>query len=193
MLVGFDCSKNGTAVCFREEGKKTLFYTYTTHLSKKINEYLYEDNDFVIVAKRQQYSGLDDFEILRHIRDQIFYDTNSWFNKDSKVYIEGYSMGGNGRVTMLAELTSLLKNEIYNLGYKLNGVYAPTSIKLKVGGKGNLKKDEIYQKCWNNDGLKNLIKNLELEGHPFKNDCWQLDVLDSWAVSEMGKIMDKGE
>lgn len=191
MLIGIDASKNGTGVCIRGKSK-TILYTYTKHLPKKIKEFYLDNNNFVVIAKQQLYPDtLSDFEQLRHIRETIFRDISPFITGDAKFFFEGYSMGGNGRITMLAELTSLLKDSVYEMGYRINGIYAPTSVKKVVGGKGNMKKDEIYDSCWNNSQLKELMENIEEDGHKFKNDCWQIDVLDAWAVSEMGRIQEE--
>lgn len=191
MLIGIDASKNGTGICIRGEYKTTL-YTYTKHLPKKIKEFYLDNNDFTVIAKQQIYPDtLSDFEQLRHIRTTIFRDISPFITGDAKFFFEGYSMGGNGRITMLAELTSLFKDAIYEMGYKINGIYAPSSVKLGVGGKGNLKKNEIYDNCWGNSQLKELMNKIEEDGHIYKENCWQIDVLDAWAVSEMGRIQEQ--
>lgn len=191
MLIGIDASKNGTGICIRGKSK-TILYTYTKHISKKIKEFYLEDDEFVVIAKRQDYPDtLSPFEQLRHIRTEIFSDIAPFIADGAKFFLEGYSMAGSGRITMLAELTSLFKDAIYDMGFKIDGIFAPSSIKKHVGGKGNLKKNEIYENCWGNEKLKSLMNKIEKDGHKFKNDCWQIDVLDAWAVSEMGKIQEQ--
>lgn len=188
MLVGIDASKNGTGICIRGKSK-TILYTYTKHLPKKIKEFYLEDDEFVVIAKRQDYPDtLSPFEQLRHIRTEIFSDIAPFIADGAKFFLEGYSMAGSGRITMLAELTSLFKDAIYDMGFKIDGIFAPTSVKKVVGGKGNMKKDEIYDTCWNNSQLKELMNKIEEDGHTYKENCWQIDVLDAWAVSEMGRI-----
>ena len=192
--IGIDASKNGTAVCVKTD-KWCYFYTLTAHISKKITNFTYTDNGFTVVVDRipDEWKELDDFECLKTIADKIFSSISNLIDDNTKFYFEGYSMAGSGRITMLAELTSLLKNHIYNSGCKINGIYAPSSVKKHVGGKGNLKKDEIYERAWDDEDLNKFKESVAEQGHGWKNNCWMSDVLDSWAVCQMGIKSENGE
>ena len=187
-VIGFDISKNGTGVCVRPQEGKVLLYTYTKHLPKKCLRFVHENDDFIVIAEQIQIpEGCDDFGELRHISSHIFENIFTHFDGcDNSFYAENYSMGGNGRITMLAEMTALIKDSIYRLGHRIDGLFAPSSIKKEIGGHGRLEKQEIYENCWGNPKLKKVMTEIEAKGHKWKSSCWQSDVLDAFAVAEMG-------
>ncbi len=90
---------------------------------------------------------------------------------------------------MLVEVTSLFKNIIYDTGYSIQGLFAPSSVKKHIGGSGSMKKDEIYQSGWNDEKVLKLLNGLREDGYGYKKSgCWISDVLDAWAVAQMGFI-----
>ena len=73
-----------------------------------------------------------------------FCDLKVGLNEPMTVIIEGYSMGSKGQVFHIAENTGLLKHKLYKKGISFE-VPAPTTIKKFATGKGNSKKERMYE------------------------------------------------
>lgn len=98
----------------------------------------------------QQISGFyfdkDDFiqEIERY--DEIAGLFVDWLDavNCTEVALEGYAFGAKGRVFHIGECTGLLKYQLWQSG-RILSVYEPTVIKKFATGKGNAKKDQMYE------------------------------------------------
>lgn len=75
-------------------------------------------------------------------------DTVEVYKDISFVVIEGYAFLANGRITDLAELTGLIKEElVINRGLQLC-IIPPASVKKMVTGKGNAKKEVVRERVY---------------------------------------------
>jgi len=63
---------------------------------------------------------------------------------DITVYLEGYAMGAKGLVFNIAENTAILKHNLWRRGITIS-VVPPTVIKKFGFGKGNAKKEQMYE------------------------------------------------
>lgn len=70
--------------------------------------------------------------------------TDTGLNTDIRVTIEGYAMGAKGKVFHIAENTGLLKYKLYKQHIPFDNP-APTTVKKFATGKGNAKKEAMYE------------------------------------------------
>ena len=78
--------------------------------------------------------------------------------------IEDYSFSANGRITDIAECTSVFKQKCYTYFNKPCTPIAPTTIKKHYSGKGNANKVMMYKALLehtNQNDIKNKIKNIK--------------------------------
>jgi Holliday junction resolvasome RuvABC endonuclease subunit len=95
-------------------------------------------------------------------------------NAPMSVTIEGYSMGSKGQVFHIAENTGLLKHKLWNHKIPFD-TPAPTTIKKFATGKGNAKKERMYECFLAETGVD--ISAL-LDCKPDNNPC--SDVVDAY-------------
>jgi Holliday junction resolvasome RuvABC endonuclease subunit len=94
------------------------------------------------------------------------------------VVIEDYSMGSKGRVFNLAENTGLMKHKLWTHDYPITKV-APTSLKKFATGKGNAKKEQMWDAFFTMTG-----ETLESVGKKGGNPT--SDIIDSWFLVRYG-------
>ena len=98
-----------------------------------------------------------------------------------QVFIEDYSMGSKGKVFHIAENTGILKYTLYKNKVKYATV-PPTVVKKFASGKGNSKKEQMYEAFIKETGT-DLIKLLSYEkqlGNPIT------DIVDSFYLAKYG-------
>lgn len=61
-----------------------------------------------------------------------------------ELFMEGYAMGGKGRVFEIAENTGLVKYKLWKLGHDIK-LFPPTVVKKFATGKGNSDKNQMYE------------------------------------------------
>ena len=186
---GIDASTNGTAICCYDLQDKDYFiYTFSRKHVKK--PFHFEHKNFVVHVEPMpkefhKEHNEDDFlryrAIAKHIWDFVVDDIG--LVENSLFFIENYAYGQASNLVPLMEFTALLKNHIYEAGYKLDGVFSPTAIKKEIGGHGALKKADIYKNKWNDRNMIDLFEEIELYDK-YAQGCWHEDVLDSYAICE---------
>ncbi len=102
----------------------------------------------------------------------------------ANVYIEGYSMGSKGRVFSIAENMGLIKHKLWKRGHHLTEV-PPSVVKKAATGKGNAKKEQMYEAFVRDTGVKFAVgKDI---GSPFS------DIVDAYYISEYGWTVEKAK
>jgi len=145
--VGIDYSMNSPAVCVMKTDYKDfyndcqLFYLGSSESTPLHNVHRYKKHDWK--------TNEDRFNFLKIF---VMKCLNLYPNEIEKVYLEGYSYGSTGRTTFeIGENTGVLKHYLWHSGYEIN-VTSPTSIKKYFTGKGNAKKEDMYESFIDNSG-----------------------------------------
>lgn len=99
----------------------------------------------------------------------------------STVFLEGYALGAKGQVFQIGENTGVLKNKMFNSGIDII-VIEPTVIKKFFTGKGNAKKDQMYDSFYS----KTNIQLLEVFDVKKKDSNPVSDIVDSYAILQCG-------
>lgn len=146
VFAGIDYSLTSPAICVHEgdewDYKNCQFYYMVKrdkllHPEKQFNAYLYPsyDRDEERFAKLSNWSiGIIEKHNVTHVN------------------IEGYAFGAVGRVFQIAENAGLLKYAVYKKGLESH-VHAPTVIKKFATGKGNAKKENMYDAFFSETGV----------------------------------------
>ena len=154
------------------------------------DSFSYENCQILFLTDTKKYIGkfgknLTGVEFPKYETDEERFDIISdIFVKEIKkfncvdVAIEGYAMGAKGRVFHIGENTGLLKHKLWkeNINFE---VYAPTAIKKSASGKGNAKKEVMYESFFEQTSidLKSLLQyNKEKISSPVG------DIVDSFFV-----------
>lgn len=184
-IIGLDISITSPGVCILSPGSMVL-YSYTDHMTKKQDFVLESIGNTMVIAKKQKIpEGCDGFERIMYIVDRVIRDIQ--IDADgAKFFFEGYAMGAKGRIFDIAEITSLFKARVYQLGHRVDGIYAPMTVKKEIWGKGNMNKEEIFEKAKDNETLGPVLRHLETKGLTLKNAKWIMDMVDAWSVAQVG-------
>jgi len=99
-----------------------------------------------------------------------------------KFYIEGYSMGSQGRVFHIAENMAVFKYILFvnNVPYE---VISPSSIKKFATGKGNADKSKMYGKFLEETGV-NLVEKMVPKRHALASPV--TDLVDAYYIAKFG-------
>lgn len=104
---------------------------------------------------------------------------------DVTVVIEGYSFGSTGmRLFQIAENTGLLKHMLWMKGIEFS-VVPPTSIKKLATGKGNSKKQDVYECFCKETGL-NLHDVFGFKSNKAVNPI--SDIADAYYMAKWGLV-----
>ena len=95
-----------------------------------------------------------------------------------EVFLEDYSYGSTGKVFHIAENCGLLKYKMWQADIKVTLV-APTQIKKFATGKGNAKKELMYQSFFD-ETSRNLIEEFSQKSEKIGNPI--SDVVDSYFI-----------
>ena len=131
--------------------------------------FTFESVNLYYLSKKKSVKGpknilgtdLDDFEsneprfdmISQWAIDCILQKTGG----EANVFIEDYSFGSKGKVFHIAENTGLLKHKLWQAHLPIFPV-PPTVIKQFGHGKGNAKKDQMYEAFVKKSGVSNLMQ-----------------------------------
>lgn len=96
------------------------------------------------------------------------------------VYIEDYAMGAKGRVFHIGENTGLLQHKLWKDKYSFTKI-PPTVVKKHATGKGNAKKEQMYDAFTERFG-GNLIN--EFSQNRLDNPV--TDIIDAYYIAEAG-------
>lgn len=103
-----------------------------------------------------------------------------------EVWLEGYSYGSKGKVFHIAENTGLLKNNLWMREIPCE-VLAPSRIKKLATGKGNAKKDAMYQAFLKDPGGFNLTGLLTPKSKKIVSPV--SDIVDAYFILKAGMSM----
>jgi len=98
------------------------------------------------------------------------------------VFLEGYSLGSQGKVFSIAENTAILKSKLYDAGYRVE-IYPPTVIKKFATGKGNASKQMMKDVFFENE--KRRVIDLKKISHYKESPL--TDMIDAYYVLRYGR------
>lgn len=104
---------------------------------------------------------------------------------DVPVFIEDYSMGSKGRVFHIAENCGLMKWKLWKRGHAITCI-PPTVIKKVATGKGNAKKEQMYEAFVKQTGI-----TLQTMGSGTKIGSPVSDIVDSYFIAQYGYTLTK--
>jgi Holliday junction resolvasome RuvABC endonuclease subunit len=110
--------------------------------------------------------------------------TSEWFinTPPDKIFLEGYAFGAHGTVFEIGECTHALKQMLWERGYKVESV-PPTRIKKFATGKGNSRKEQMYEAFTKETGWElNKMLNCSIGTSPSS------DIIDSYYIAKYGFI-----
>lgn len=172
MVAGLDWSMSCPAICIHDtknplEFKNCTFYFYID--SKKYD---------------QSYGNIHGFKATLHTSEEERFDNiASWGVTILKKHgvkeacLEGYAMGASGRVFNIAENIGLLKHKMWKENIKFI-TPAPTAVKKLFTGKGNAKKEAMYDAFLN----KGLDVDLEKLLNCASDKSPLADITDAYAM-----------
>jgi Holliday junction resolvasome RuvABC endonuclease subunit len=140
IYAGIDFSYGGPAMAIYNDDKPFVFDNINFYALTKTQKYQGDFGNMLIHA-------LPEFES----NEERFFKINKWAEfilleeKVEKVQLEGYAMGGVGKIFQIAENTALLKQTLWKHGIVFE-TPAPTQVKKAFTGKGNAKKEQMIEK-----------------------------------------------
>jgi Holliday junction resolvasome RuvABC endonuclease subunit len=175
-IAGIDYSLTSPSVCVYEgeiekmkfDGCKVYFLSNT----KKFSDYNYknidgQENLSSFVTAEERYDFISDWAMDILISHEV-----------EEVFLEDYSYGSTGKVFHIAENCGLLKYKMWQADIKVTLV-APTQIKKFATGKGNAKKELMYQSFFD-ETSRNLIEEFSQKSEKIGNPI--SDVVDSYFI-----------
>lgn len=169
-----DISDNYTFICFDDKNVGMDTIQNDKYRFVVLETYMHQ-NDLLRFVKSQDL-------IINAIKK-----VDKDFIKDAVVCIEGYSFGGNGQLTRIAEACVLLKYNLYLNGASSDIIqYSPMTIKKYATGKGNSKKEqmiEAYKDKTEIDLFDLFDKKRNLKTIPAP----VTDIVDSFWIMELHK------
>jgi len=182
-LVGIDMSISSPGVSIFDVAKNTYqIFAYSNKQKSKID--LTVDNFHLIVEPQMQWKkmNISDFDRYLLIAERAFKFVQDLVDvKGTIVYFEGYAFAAKGKVFNIAEVTGMVKYLIRKYGWNFE-VLAPAEWKKEIIGKGNAKKEEIYNKLYLDSPFQSVLKELESRGFPYKKGKFVEDICDSYSI-----------
>jgi hypothetical protein len=179
MIVGIDYSMTSPAMCFLGTDKTFSNSKHFFLTSKKRDlsvplQNIFCDEHRLYTSEIERFSQTADFFI-----NLLVSQSNTPI-----VYLEDYSLGSKGRVFAIAENTAILKYKLFERGIRVHTV-PPTVLKKFAFGKGNAKKEqmyEAYQKLGNNPDLVSFYhaRKVTKIGSPIS------DIVDAFFLARYG-------
>ena len=148
-FIGIDYGMRNPAMCaYHTTDNQLRWYYMVTEKSKlKEDSNLFSAHIPVGATSAEDIASgsfEDSYERFNLISD--------WFMKTidvlmpKSIFLEGYSLGSQGKVFSIAENTSVLKNKLYGGGHNVS-VFPPTVVKKFATGKGNASK-QMMKECF---------------------------------------------
>jgi len=171
IICGIDYSISSPAVVKAEldDDLEITGINYLSFSSTKKNCKL--DENLVHNQKKDFRDDTERFQFLRDNVELFMYDTFA----PSYVAIEGYAMGGMGKVFNIAEATGLTKSMIYDKGTPLR-IYTPSAIKKFATGNGTAGKVTMFKKFNEENNPHILLNHLDDLKNP------QEDIIDAYWI-----------
>lgn len=172
MVISLDYSLSCPCMCLAfDTGWSEAEFYYLTDVKK------YEGPSFnsqVNGTLHQEYKTEE--ERYNQISDHFIHQLNRLsISPNTEVYIEDYSFGSKGKVFHIAENTGLAKWKLWKRGHGIVKV-APTVIKKFATGKGNAKKEQMYEAFEKSTGIKFTVG--KTVGSPWS------DIVDSYWLAQ---------
>lgn len=172
IYAGLDWSMSCPAICIYDSKREFKFENciFFFYIDKKKYDQSYGN---IHGFKVEYYSNEQErFENISEWGIQILLKHNV-----KQACLEGYSMGSSGRIFNIAENIGLLKHKMWKNGIEFI-TPAPTSVKKFFTGKGNAKKDAMYQSAVEKGlaiDLRELLSCRDIDS-PIS------DIIDSYAM-----------
>jgi Holliday junction resolvasome RuvABC endonuclease subunit len=181
MLIGIDYSMNCPAVCYLE-GEQMHFRFLTD--TKKYNN-IWKGKNFIIEGI-EHFNWKHPIERYTNIVHQLLGDTDYEIKKlrnAKNINIEDYSMGSKGLIFNIAENVAILKNFLWERDVEYNTV-PPTVVKKFATGKGNSKKEQMYEAWLYQVGI-DLKKIMDIESNKVTSPL--SDLVDAYFLAKLDK------
>ena len=183
IVAGIDYSLTSPAICVHE-GEKwnvencTFYYLIDSVKKLVVNDQFKGMLYPTYKTDTERYDNLSKWSSVIVTRRNVGY-----------CFIEGYAFNAVGRVFQIAENTGLLKYNLWKNGVEYD-VFAPPSVKKYSTGKGNAKKELMYECFLEETGL-NIRDELGITSDKQWNPL--SDIVDSYYIAKMGyeKMLDK--
>jgi hypothetical protein len=175
-LVGIDFSITCPCLCFWDAGK-VPFCWGGCHFSYLINKKKFER--FCGQLRGYPHAPFSSNE-------ERYENITSWaisqVSLGSVVFLEGYSFGSRaGMLFNIAELTGLLKHKLFKAQIDFELV-PPTTVKKFATGKGNARKEVMYESFYKETGF-DLLKELNIKVAGTNPES---DIVDSYFLAKYG-------
>lgn len=184
-LTGIDMSISSPAFCVYNIEKKSVFFYVFSNKVKKRTELNFKNFHFIIEPQpKKDKNDFDNFKRYLNISETIFNNLRKHCQSDTfdnLIYFEDYSFASKGKVFNIAETTGMVKYLVMKNGWEFDTV-PPSEWKKGVVGKGNAKKEEVYQFLKNLQSTKDLVQFLEESGFPYKKNGLIEDICDSLCI-----------
>jgi len=187
-IIAIDASISSPAFAiFDPNSGSTEIYCLTSKYSKPL--YIEQGKiQLNIAPQKELYVKKPEDDFLRYMQvvtalcDCLNHKTN--YIEGCQVYLEGYSFASTGMTFNIGEFGGLLKGNLYQKKHILN-IVPPGTWKKAIVGKGNAKKDQIYEFCLQSDEFKPILEDLKVNyGIVWKKSHWIEDVCDVWCLLE---------
>src|ERR1017187_6853718 len=177
IIIGIDYSLTCPCLCISNSPNfcDAKFY-YLTSVKKNVGVFLSRITGCLHQEFESQEERYDN--IYGFFMDKI---PNRISDVPPKIFIEDYSFGSKGRVFNLAENMGLLKHYLWSEHLKFDLV-PPTVLKKFATGKGNAKKEDMYEKFVKETG--NALQEKLFPGRKLGNPV--TDIVDSYYLMKWG-------
>lgn len=175
VICGIDYSLSSPALCFFEQTQQQTaispnlcqYYFFDTKCTKWSSNNVYCTTKLKYDDQIERYTLLANWAI----------DKIQRYDDVGVVVIEDYAFTAKGRVFNIAENCGILKYQLYHNNINFTTI-SPTNIKKMATGKGNAKKEDMYE-AWLYEKGMDLVQ-------PSKNPS--SDIVDSYFLCKYGSI-----
>jgi Holliday junction resolvasome RuvABC endonuclease subunit len=172
--AGIDYSLTSPAICItRDFSEQTTRYYYLTSKKKYDGKFMggkcQGSLAFPYSSQEERFDNISNW-VMAVLSDYEI----------EHVYIEDYAMGAKGRVFHIGENTGLLQHKLWRDKYSFTKI-APTVVKKHATGKGNAKKEQMYDAF-----IERFGGNLIEEFSQNKLDNPVTDIIDAFYIVETG-------
>lgn len=186
--VGIDYSLTCPAVCIFspfEENQSFALGDCKIHFYTKTEKYTGKWAKGIFIGKQQPEAFKDEltrYRLLAHWVGNTL-KNHTCATMQTKIYLEGYSMGSKGKVFNIAENTGLLKHILDNdFHYQDIISVPPTTIKQFATTKGNADKEKMQDAFISETGV-DVKKLLDISPKQWNPSS---DIIDAYFISKFG-------
>lgn len=176
-IIGIDFSISCPCLCFWDAGKSAPFSWDGCSFSYLINKKKFErfcgkfrgHPHALYTTNEQRYENITAWAMTQVVPGNL-------------VFLEGYSFGSRaGMLFNIAELTGLLKHKMFKARIDFELV-PPTTVKKFATGKGNARKEVMYESFYKETGF-DLLKELNIKVAGTNPES---DIVDSYFLAKYG-------